>query len=120
VVLCARSNLHITGELPDVAALRADGVELALGTDSLASAPDLSLWGELAALAGHFPAVPAAAWLDAATRGGAEAMRLAPLGSLTPGKRPGVIEVLGRGAERDPAAALVRDPHPAVCWRAAA
>jgi cytosine/adenosine deaminase-related metal-dependent hydrolase len=119
-VLCARSNLHITGELPDVAALRADGVDLALGTDSLASAPDLSLWGEMAALAARFPEVPPAAWLDAATRAGAEAMCLTPLGSLTPGKRPGVIEVRGAGAERDPAAALVRDPRPAVYWRAAA
>ncbi|HET6149396.1 MAG TPA: amidohydrolase family protein [Polyangia bacterium] len=120
VVLCARSNLHITGELPDVAALRADGVLLALGTDSLASAPDLSLWGEMATLAARFPDVPASAWLDAATRAGAEAMGLHPLGSLTPGKRPGVIEVVGSGAERDPAAALVSDPRPTVRWRASA
>jgi aminodeoxyfutalosine deaminase len=119
-VLCARSNLHITGELPDVAALRADGIELALGTDSLASTPDLSLWGEIATLATRFPEVPATAWLDAATRGGAEAMHLTPLGSLTPGKRPGLIEVVGRGAERDPAAALVADPRPTVRWRAKA
>jgi cytosine/adenosine deaminase-related metal-dependent hydrolase len=120
VVLCPRSNLHITGELPDIDALRADGVELALGTDSLASTPDLSLWGELATLSARFPAVPAAAWLDAATRGGADAMGLMPLGSLTPGKRPGLIEVVGPGTERDPAAALVRDPRPTVRWRASA
>jgi cytosine/adenosine deaminase-related metal-dependent hydrolase len=121
VVLCARSNLYITGQLPDVNALRADGVDLALGTDSLASAPDLSLWGEMATLAERFPEVPAATWLDAATRGGAEAMCLGPLGSLTPGKRPGVIEVLGAATTaRDPAAELVRDPRPTVRWRAAA
>ena len=56
-VLCARSNLHITGELPDVGALLADGVNLAIGTDSLASAPDLSSWGEMATLAARFPQV---------------------------------------------------------------
>ena len=38
--------------------------------------------------------VAPATWLDAATRGGADAMELAPLGSLTPGKRPGIIEVM--------------------------
>jgi cytosine/adenosine deaminase-related metal-dependent hydrolase len=121
-VLCARSNLHITGDLPDVGALIDDGVSLALGTDSLASAPDLSLWGEMATLAARFPRVPAATWLDAATRGGAEAMLLAPLGSLTPGKRPGIIEVIPSDAAHAPApeAALVRDARPSVRWRAAA
>jgi cytosine/adenosine deaminase-related metal-dependent hydrolase len=120
-VLCPRSNLHIGGQLPDVAALRADGVALALGTDSLASAPDLSPWGEIATLAQHLPDVPAAVWLDAATRGGAEAMHLPPLGALIPGKRPGLIDVaFSDRTARDPAAALVHDPHPAVRWRAAA
>jgi cytosine/adenosine deaminase-related metal-dependent hydrolase len=120
-VLCPRSNLHIGGELPDVAALRADGVALALGTDSLASAPDLSPWGEIATLAQHLPDVPAAVWLDAATRGGAEAMHLPPLGALIPGKRPGLIDVaFSDETARDPAAALVHDPRPTVRWRATA
>ena len=121
-VLCARSNLHITGELPDVGALHADGVSLAIGTDSLASAPDLSPWGELATLAECFPQIAPATWLEAATRGGAEAMELAPLGSLTPGKRPGIIEVMPHSAPSagSPEAALVRDPAPLVRWRARA
>ena len=75
VVLCPRSNLHIGGRLADVPALLDDGVALALGTDSLASTPDLSLWGEMATLARHFPSVPAARWLEAATRGGAPLAR---------------------------------------------
>jgi aminodeoxyfutalosine deaminase len=121
-VLCARSNLHITGELPDAGALHADGVSLAIGTDSLASAPDLSSWGELATLAERFPQIAPATWLEAATRGGAEAMELAPLGSLTPGKRPGIIEVMPHSAPSagSPEAALVRDPAPLVRWRARA
>ena len=120
VVLCPRSNLHITGELPAVPALLEDGVALAIGTDSLASNADLSLWGELATLAGRFPQVAPGTWLDAATRGGAEAMQLAPLGSLSPGKRPGVIEVLTMTAASAPEAALVSDPRPTVRWRARA
>jgi cytosine/adenosine deaminase-related metal-dependent hydrolase len=118
-VLCPRSNLHITGDLPDVPALLAAEVKLALGTDSLASAPDLSPWGEIAVLRARFPELPASLWLDAATRGGAEALQLAGAGTLNPGQRPGIIEI----ACDDPAApleALVRNPRPAVRWRARA
>ncbi len=48
------------GCLPDVEALVAEGGPLAIGTDSLASVPDLSLWGEISTLAAKFPDVPAA------------------------------------------------------------
>ena len=112
VVLCPRSNLHIGGRLPDVDALLADGVPLALGTDSLASTPDLSLWGEMATLAAHFPAVPAARWLDAATRGGARALGPARRSARSrPGARPGVLDVLVDDVAA-PLESLVRDPHP--------
>jgi cytosine/adenosine deaminase-related metal-dependent hydrolase len=115
VVLCPRSNLHIGGELPDVTALLADGVRLALGTDSLASAPDLSPWAEMATLAAHFPSVPAGRWLQAATRDGARALGLSALGTFTPGKRPGVVDVLIDDAAA-PLESLVRDPHPSLRW----
>ncbi|HEY6478341.1 MAG TPA: amidohydrolase family protein [Polyangia bacterium] len=119
VVLCPRSNLHIGGALADVPALLADGVSIALGTDSLASTPDLSLWGEMATLAGRFPSVPAARWLEAATCSGADAIGLPALGALAPGKRPGVLDVL----VDDPAApieSLVRNPNPTLRWVARA
>ncbi len=115
VVLCPRSNLHIGGELPDVAAMLADGVPIALGTDSLASVHDLSPWGEMATLAAHFPSVPAARWLEAATRDGARALGLSALGTFTPGKRPGVVDVLIDDAAA-PVESLVRDPHPSLRW----
>jgi len=116
-VLCPRSNLHIGRRLADVPALLADGVALALGTDSLASTPDLSLFGEIAVLRDAFPAVPALTWLEAATSGGARALRLETCGALAPGRRAGVIDV----AVGDPAApleSLVRDPLPSVRWMA--
>jgi cytosine/adenosine deaminase-related metal-dependent hydrolase len=117
VVLCPRSNLHIGGRLPPVPAMHAAGVRLALGTDSLASTPDLSLWRELAVLSTHFPDLSPAIWLRAATLGGAEALCLGPgqrhptgevpapklgagarvqlgaLGALVPDARPGVLDV---------------------------
>jgi cytosine/adenosine deaminase-related metal-dependent hydrolase len=119
VVLCPRSNLHIGGRLPDVNALVTGGLPLALGTDSLASVPDLSLWAEMATLAAHFPAVRASHWLGAATRGGARALGLPGFGCLTPGARPGVLDVLVDDVAA-PLESLVRDPTPTLRWVARA
>jgi cytosine/adenosine deaminase-related metal-dependent hydrolase len=116
VVLCPRSNRHVSGRLPDVPALIAGGVRLALGTDSLASTPDLSLWGEMQALADAFPDIPPATWLAAATTGGAAALGLDALGALAPGKRPGVLSV-PLADPTDPFS-VVRAPPPTVHWMA--
>ncbi|MDB4980451.1 MAG: Amidohydrolase 1 [Myxococcales bacterium] len=119
VVLCPRSNLHIGGRLADVPTMLAEGLQLALGTDSLASTPDLSLFGEVATLAAHFPAVSPYRWLELATRGGALALRLGACGTLAPGRRPGVLEVVV-GDLAAPLDALVRNPNPPVRWHARA
>jgi cytosine/adenosine deaminase-related metal-dependent hydrolase len=115
-VLCPRSNLHITGDLPDVEALREDGVALAIGTDSLASSDDLSPWGEIATLREHFPSIPPAVWLEAATTGGARALHLPAFGALAPGLCPGVIDV-ALDDPRAPLESLTRNPQPDVHWR---
>jgi cytosine/adenosine deaminase-related metal-dependent hydrolase len=119
VVLCPRSNLHIGDRLPDVPALLADGLDLAIGTDSLASSPDLSLFGEIATLHARFPAVPARRWLEASTIGGAHALRLEACGALTPGRRPGVLDVQVDDLAA-PLEALVRNPAPILHWVARA
>jgi len=124
VVLCPRSNLHIGGRLPDVAALIEEGVALALGTDSLASAPDLSLWAEMRALAAAFPEVPPRRWLEAPTDGGARALGLgSTLGALDVGRRPGLVCVDARIApgEPQPERALIANAEPsAIRWLALA
>jgi cytosine/adenosine deaminase-related metal-dependent hydrolase len=117
VVLCPRSNLHIGGRLADVPALLDDGVSIALGTDSLASTPDLSLWGEMATLTRHFPSVPAGRWVEAATRGGAEALGLSAHGTLAPGQRPGLLDVMVDDLAA-PLESLVRNPRPTLRWMA--
>lgn len=117
VVLCPRSNLHIGGRLPDVPALLADGIRLALGTDSLASSPSMSLWGEMAAIAGVFADVAPETWLRAATLGGAEALCQPALGALSCGRRPGIIDVSVED-EQWPLVSLARNPQPTVRWMA--
>lgn len=88
---CPRSNTRLlNGRLP-WAAYRTAGVRLALGTDSLASSPSLSIWEEAAdALALHTavgePPEPTEL-LRLATLGGADALGLLDdLGALAPGK----------------------------------
>lgn len=77
VVLCPRSNSCFGAARAPVAALRRAGVPLALGTDSRASSPSLSLWDELAFARRWFAgALDPWAWLEIATAGGAAALGL--------------------------------------------
>ncbi len=53
-VLCPRSNFYITGKIPDLTKFRKYARRILLGTDSLASNYDLSVWNEVKFLAKHF------------------------------------------------------------------
>jgi len=94
LVVCPRSNAWTgAGRAPVRRALEA-GVQLAVGTDSLASAPDLNLFAELAALRAEAPEIPARTLLAAATLGGARALGWAEAyGTIEPGKRSELIAV---------------------------
>lgn len=86
--LCPRSNLGLTGGLAPAPELLAAGVNLALGTDSLASTPDLDLWAEMAVLLEHFPELSPQAVLTMASAGGARALGQGKrFGRLGPGAR---------------------------------
>ena len=97
VALCVRSNEILQAGEPPVAAYRAEGGPVAVGTDSLASTPSLDLLAELAALRRvalrqGSPERGLDRWLvRAATVGGARALGLDrganPLGVLRVGAR---------------------------------
>jgi cytosine/adenosine deaminase-related metal-dependent hydrolase len=94
VVTCPRSNRYVGVGDPPVAACYAAGVRVAVGTDSLASAPDLSVWPELGAMRRLAPEVPAARLLESATRVGADALGFgSELGTIEPGKRAALVAV---------------------------
>ncbi len=101
LVTCPRSNVNTGAGMPPVARFYASGVRVAVGTDSLASVPDLNLFSELAELRRLAPAVPAAALLESATCHGARALGFqADFGSIEPGKRADLIAVnIPPGAE---------------------
>jgi cytosine/adenosine deaminase-related metal-dependent hydrolase len=96
LVTCPRSNTHTGAGTPPIDDFYASGVHVAVGTDSLASAPDLNVFAELATLRALAPSVPASALLASATIEGARALGFdADYGSIEPGKsaRLAAVEV---------------------------
>ncbi len=112
VALCPRSNLHISGRLPDLPRLLAAGIPLAVGTDSLASSPSLSPLEELAVLRLAFPGVDASRLLALAWAGAA--VGAPEVGRLAAGTAPGVLLApLGGARPGDPFAWILDAPSPA-------
>ena len=88
LVLCPRANRYTGAGAPPVPDLLKAGVDLCLGTDSLAGNWDLNLFGEMLWLYQNFPAWPGDLWLHQGTLNGARALgRDREFGSLTPGKK---------------------------------
>jgi aminodeoxyfutalosine deaminase len=88
LVLCPRANRYTGAGIPPVPELLKAGVNLGLGTDSLAGNWDLNLFGEMLWLHRNFPACPGDYWLRLGTLNGALALgRDREFGSLTPGRQ---------------------------------
>jgi cytosine/adenosine deaminase-related metal-dependent hydrolase len=72
--------------------LRTNGLKLTVGTDSLSSNDDLDMVAELFCLQENFPQVPLGELLTWACRNGAEFLgKETEMGTLAPGKRPGLV-----------------------------
>ncbi|MPY86632.1 MAG: amidohydrolase family protein [Luteitalea sp.] len=93
LVTCPRSNQWVGVGPPPVDRFHASGVRVAVGTDSLASAPDLNVFTELAEIRRLAPAVPAAALLRWATLNGAQALGFDELGAVQPGRVSRLLSV---------------------------
>jgi 5-methylthioadenosine/S-adenosylhomocysteine deaminase len=110
VAHCPRSNRRLSEGTAPVARLLAHGIPVGLGTDSLASAPDLDLWEEMrAALATDAGQLTPGTVLEMGTLGGARALGMDDrVGSLEVGKRADVIVVEARRVEAaDPIGSLL-------------
>ncbi len=104
VVVCPRTTQMLSGTLPPLALLRAAGIRVAIGTDSRASNPDLSVLAECRRLVDAGLASPEEA-LRMATRHGAWALGFeCRAGRIAPG-RPADLAIL-----RPPSAAWATDP----------
>ncbi len=108
VVYCPRTHAAFGHGTHPFRALLDRGIGVALGTDSLASNPDLDLLAEARFLHRRHPDVPAATVLRLATLAGAEALGWADeTGSLEPGKSADLVVVPLHGRDGP-------DPHALV------
>ncbi|PYQ07878.1 MAG: amidohydrolase [Acidobacteria bacterium] len=107
VAVCPRSNRTLGVGIPPVPEMLAAGIEVCLGTDSLASADSLDLLQDAAALRREFPSLDPAAIVRMATAAGARALRLDDLGSIAPGQRAALAFAPAPSAVEDSLAFLV-------------
>lgn len=99
---CPNANLYIENRLPNYRHFLSAGSKVTVGTDSLTSNWQLSILEELRTIHRYQSYVPFAELLRWATLNGAEALSYADeLGSLTVGKKPGVL-LLSKLTGRDP------------------
>jgi cytosine/adenosine deaminase-related metal-dependent hydrolase len=94
LVTCPRGNMRTGAGVPPIEDFFASGVRVAVGTDSLASVPDLNLFLELEQMRRLAPLLPARALLESATINGALALGFdADFGSIDAGKRDALVTV---------------------------
>lgn len=90
--LCPSSNLHITGVMPPVTLLREVTDRIVAGTDSLASNDHLDMLNELRLLQDAAPGISLNEVIRWGTINGARALKMSDtLGSIEPGKKPGLL-----------------------------
>lgn len=94
--ICPLSNIFIHDALPPVRLMRANGLDICVGTDSLSSNDDLDMMAELACLHRNFPEVPMVELFRWASLNGARFLgKEDMLGTIEPGKRPGLVVIRG-------------------------
>jgi cytosine/adenosine deaminase-related metal-dependent hydrolase len=114
VVYCPRTHAAFGHTPHPFRQFLARDIRVALGTDSLASNPDLSVLAEIRFLHQHCPDVPCDVLLRMGTLSGAEALGWADkAGSLEPGKSADLVVVqLAPGQNGDPYERLLASDLP--------
>ncbi len=117
LVLCPRTNRKVAGRVPPLVSFLEEGCRVAIGTGTSTAAPDLSVLREAAELRAAYPEVPALSLVHAATAGGADALNLPGLGSLEPGRSPGLLHTsTGATTPNDPCGWLLDAGTPDFNW----
>ena len=94
LAICPLSNLFIHNMLPPIPVMRASGIPICVGTDSLSSNDQLNMVAELYTLQEAFPEVTLGELLQWACLNGARFLgKEAVLGSIEAGKKPGLVLV---------------------------
>ena len=98
--VCPMSNIFIHDALPPVPLMRRNGLKITVGTDSLSSNDTLDMVRELYCLQSAFPDIPSGELYIWACRNGALFLgKEKGLGTIAPGKRPGIVLIEGLDAD---------------------
>jgi cytosine/adenosine deaminase-related metal-dependent hydrolase len=93
---CPNANLYIEGRLPKIDLFLDEGFNITLGTDSLASNDKLCILSEMRTIQQNFPALTINKLLEWGTINGARFLGIDDeVGSLEPGKKPGLNLLTG-------------------------
>ena len=94
--LCPNANLYIESRLPDIDNFIREGVNICIGTDSLASNHALCVLSELATIKKHYPQISWETLLHWGTANGARALQMDDMvGTIKPGLKPGIVLLTG-------------------------
>jgi cytosine/adenosine deaminase-related metal-dependent hydrolase len=92
--LCVQANEYITGQAPDLKIFNSDSLNVVVGTDSLASNTNLSVWEELKIISRLNNQIPFERLIKWATINGAKALQQNnKLGKIKPGYAPGLVQI---------------------------
>ena len=115
LIYCPRTHAYFGHDPYPLAGMLSAGARVAVGTDSLASNPDLSILSELRHIARNHPNVSRDDILRMGTLSGAEALGAGEkLGSITPGKRAWLATVPLESTHGEPHELLFGSSAPAV------
>jgi cytosine/adenosine deaminase-related metal-dependent hydrolase len=116
VVYCPRTHAYFRHEMYPLAKMLAAGVNVALGTDSRGSNPDLNLLSEMRHVASNHRQISPATVLQLGTINGAKSLGLEEsVGTLEPGKRADLaIVAIANARESDPHRLLLDADMPVV------
>lgn len=90
--LCPMSNRFISGTVPPVKIMNEQGLKITIGTDSLSSNDRLVILDEFRCIKEAYPEITLGQMLEWACYNGAEFLsKQDELGSITPGKKPGLV-----------------------------
>ncbi len=113
VAYCPRSHQRFRHQTYPLLDLIGGGVNVCVGTDSLASAPSLSVVDELNCVHTQYPDLSADVILAMGTLNGARALGMAQwIGSLEPGKKADFAVFACARPDDDPQTLLLRDTPP--------
>jgi cytosine/adenosine deaminase-related metal-dependent hydrolase len=94
VVHCPSSHAYFSHQSFPLEELKRKKINIALGTDSLASGTSLSMLDQLKLAEKNYPKTSSEEWIRMATLNGAKALKMDSLiGSITPGKKADLIAV---------------------------